>query len=144
MISAPTIMKVRCSTVAARSVRPNNAGTKRISTGRPQISAGAEERADQAAKPADDHHEQNQERLVDVEALGFGGAEPEERHHRAGDAAIERRHREGEQLGLIELDADQLGGDVHVAHRHPHAADAAAHQIGGEQVISTTIDSTTR
>ena len=31
-------------------------------------------------------------------------------------------------------DADDLGGDVHVAHRHPHAADPAAHQVlGGER-----------
>jgi hypothetical protein len=92
----------------------------------------AHEGADERAQAADDDHEQQQEALVDVEGLGLGRAEPQEHHHRAGDAGVERRHGEGEELGVEQADAHQLRGDVHVAHRHPHAADAAMHEIGGE------------
>ena len=40
-------------------------------------------------------------------------------------------------------DADQLGGDVHVADRHPGAADAAAHQVRRDpgRARTTTISS---
>ena len=60
-------------------------------------------------------------------------AEMEEGPQRAGDAAIERADREGEQLGAQQRDADDLGGDVHVADRHPGAADAPAHEVLGDQ-----------
>ena len=60
-------------------------------------------------------------------------SELEVQQHRAGDAAIERADGEGRELGLHRPDADQLGGDVHVADRHPRAADAAAHQVLGDQ-----------
>src|SRR5262249_24558744 len=46
---------------------------------------------------------------------------------------IERGHREGRELGVQRPDADDLGGDIHVANGHPHAPDSAANQIlGGE------------
>ena len=41
----------------------------------------------------------------------------------------ERADREGGELGVDRADADHLGGDVHVAHRHPGPAHVAAHQV---------------
>ncbi len=132
MISAPTMMYCRCSTVADCSGRPI-AGDERAQHDRQdEDQRGAEERAGEAAEPADDDHEQDEEALVDVEHGGFRAAVPEEHQHRAGDAAVERRDREGEQLGRQQPDADQLGRDVHVAHRHPHAPDAAVHEVRRE------------
>ena len=50
------------------------------------------------------------------------------------DADIEGGDRERRELRMERPDADDLGGDVHVAHRHPHAADPPAHQVlGGER-----------
>src|SRR5450631_4007069 len=100
--------------------------------GQTEYQGGAEERTEQAAEAADDDHKQNEKRLIDAEALGLRVAEPQEDQHGARDAAVERRYREGEQLGRIEFDADQLGGDVHVAHRHPGTPDAPADQVRGE------------
>ena len=39
MISAPTIMNCRCSTVAERTVQPKNSGVARMTIGKPQIKA---------------------------------------------------------------------------------------------------------
>ena len=41
----------------------------------------------------------DQKALIDGEHFGLGAAIPQEHHHRAGHAAIERRDGEGEQLG---------------------------------------------
>ena len=83
MISAPTIMNGRCSTVAASIGSPRYSGSDAQHDRQAPDEGRAEERADQAAEPADDHHEQDQEGLVDVEAVGLRGAEPEEHHQRA-------------------------------------------------------------
>ncbi len=61
---------------------------------------GAEERAEDAAEAADDDHEQDLERAVDVEGAGLDRARIDEGPHRAGDAAVERADGEGEQLGF--------------------------------------------
>src|SRR5579871_6846391 len=53
-----------------------------------------EKRAGQAAKAADDYHEKDAERQVDIEAVGFRCAEPQKHHHGAGNAAVERRYGE--------------------------------------------------
>ena len=65
----------------------------------------------------------------------WGSTDPEvgERPERPGHAAVEGADREREQLGLQHRDADDLGGDVHVADRHPGAAEAAAHEVLGGQ-----------
>ena len=47
----------------------------------------AEKSADDRAETADDDDEQNLEREIDVESLGFRRAEPKEDHQRSGDAA---------------------------------------------------------
>ena len=95
---------------------------------------GAEEGAEDAAEAADDDHEQDLERAVDLEGAGLDRARIDEGPHRTGDAAVERAQGEGQQLCLQRADADDLGGDVHVADRHPGAPDAAAHQtLGGER-----------
>src|SRR5260221_615220 len=94
---------------------------------------GAEERAEDAAEAADDHHEENLERAVDVEGERLDAAGIDERPQRPGNADVERADGKGRELGGKRLDADDLGGDVHVADRHPRAPDAAADQVlGGE------------
>src|SRR4029434_3364951 len=52
---------------------------------------GAEERAQDAPQPADDHHEQHEEREVDVEGERLRAAEVEEHVLRARHPAVERR-----------------------------------------------------
>ena len=72
------------------------------------------------------------ERLIEGERLPR--AEMTNAHSAPATPMIERADRESRQLGLQRADADDLGGDVHVADRHPHAADAAAHDVlGGER-----------
>src|SRR5206468_4316427 len=66
----------------------------------------AEERADQATKPADDYHEKQDERLIYIEGLRLRCAEPEEDHHRASDPGDEGGYGEGEELGSQQADAD--------------------------------------
>ena len=56
---------------------------------------GAEEAAEDRAEPADDDHEQQLERAVDVEGQRLPGAEVDEGPQRAGDADDERDDREG-------------------------------------------------
>ncbi|MPL60737.1 hypothetical protein SDC9_06298 [bioreactor metagenome] len=91
---------------------------------------GAEDRA----KPADDHHEEDQEGLVDAEGLAdLGRAEIDREEQRPGDADEERADGEGGDLGGQRVHPDDLGGDVHVADRHPLAADGAAGEIAGDQ-----------
>src|SRR5215813_3703058 len=58
-----------------------------------------EERTQDAAEPPDDHHEQDQERQRDVEGERLGAAEIQEHELRPRDAAIERAHGEGQELG---------------------------------------------
>ena len=94
---------------------------------------GAEEGAKDAAQPTDDHHEQNLEGAVDVETLRLHRAKIEKYVHCAGDPAIERADREGDQFGAQQVDPDDLGGNIHVAHRHPGPADRAAHQVLHQQ-----------
>src|ERR1700759_3263398 len=55
----------------------------------------SEEGADKTSEPANNDHEQDEERLVDAEHGWLGAAVPEEDHQRAGDAAIVRRYGEG-------------------------------------------------
>ena len=92
----------------------------------------AHERAQEAAGAADDHHEQDLERNVDAETRRLGGAKPQEHHRRPGDAAVEGRYGEGQELGPQETDAHQLGGDIHVADHHPGPADPATDEIRGD------------
>ena len=51
------------------------------------------------SQPADDDHEQHQERQVDVEGQRLRAAEVEEDQLGAGHAAVERRDPEGQELG---------------------------------------------
>ena len=94
---------------------------------------GAEEGAENRAQPADDDHEQHLEGAVDLEGQGFHRARIDEGPERAGDADVEGADGEGRELGPERPDADDLGGDIHVANGHPGAADAAAHQVLGNQ-----------
>src|SRR3546814_13972037 len=87
---------------------------------------GAEERAEDRPEPADDHHEQDLEGAVDVEGQRLPRAEAQEPPHGAGDADHEGADGEGAQLRNQRPDADDLGGDVHVADRHPRPAGLAA------------------
>ena len=95
---------------------------------------GAQHAAQDRAQAADDDHEQELEGAVDVEGRRLPRAEIDEGPQRARHADQERRHGEGGELGVHRPDADDLGGDVHVADRHPLAADMAAHDVlGGER-----------
>src|SRR5262249_58986456 len=49
----------------------------------------AKKRAGQAAKPADDNHEKNEEAQIDVEHCRLGTAVPEENQQRSCNAAVE-------------------------------------------------------
>ena len=119
MISAPTMMKVMCSTVAERDRQAEARRHQRAARSADSRSAPRPGRS-RTGCPSPPMMTMNRTRkLWLMSKRGLGAAVPEENHHRAGDAAIERRHREGEQLGRQQADADQLGGDVHVAHRHP-------------------------
>ncbi len=93
----------------------------------------AQERAQDRAEAADDHHEQQLERPVDVEGQRLPGAEIDEGPERTGDADHERGHGKGRELGIERPDAHQLGGDIHVADRHPLPAEVAAHEVLGDE-----------
>src|SRR5204863_8375385 len=58
-----------------------------------QDEGGAEERAEDRAEPADDDHEQDLERTVDVEGERLPGAEIDERPQRAGNTDDKGRQR---------------------------------------------------
>ena len=94
---------------------------------------GAEERAEHAAQPADDDHEEHEERQVDVERQRLGAAEVEEDELGARHPAVERADREGEELGAERAHADDLGRDVAVADRHPRTAHPPAHEVLRDQ-----------
>ncbi len=49
----------------------------------------------------------------------------------AGDARVEGADREREQLGAQQVDAEDLRGDVAVAHGDEGAADVGAREVGG-------------
>ena len=88
------------------------------------------ERAKDRPQPADDDHEQHQERLLDAERLAhLDRAQIDAEEQRPRDADKERRHREGRQLGGQRIHPDDLGGDVHVADRHPPAPHRPARQV---------------
>src|SRR6266403_3934735 len=93
---------------------------------------GAEERAQDTAQAADDHHEEDEKRDADVERQGLRAPEVEEHEPRPGHAAVERADPEGEELRPQRPHADDLGGDVAVADRHPRTADAPPHQVLGD------------
>src|SRR5215471_5554852 len=94
---------------------------------------GAEEGPQDASHPADDYHEEDLEGAVQVEGLRLDRAQVREGPQRPGDAAVEGADAEGEELGLQHRDPDDLRGDVHVADRHPRAAQAAPHEVLGGQ-----------
>src|SRR5437870_10163437 len=94
---------------------------------------GAEEGPHDAAQAADDHHEQDEERDADVERQRLGAAEIEEHQLGSGHPAVERADGEREQLRPQRTHADDLGGDVAVADRHPGPANATAHQVLGDE-----------
>src|SRR5256885_14315351 len=85
---------------------------------------GAEE--EQAA--ADDNHRQVIDRHRQLEHLVIGDAERVAVEH-ASDPGVEGRDRERPELVAEDVDADDLGGDVLVAHGDEGAANAAAHQV---------------
>src|SRR5438552_13584157 len=72
---------------------------------------GPEDRAQHEAEPADDDHGQVVDGDADLELLVVGDTE-EVRVEHAGDAGVERRDREGQQLVAEDVDADDLGCDV--------------------------------
>jgi len=75
----------------------------------------------------------NWKRAVDVECRRLPRAQVHEAPQRAGHADDEAADRERGQLGVDRADADHRGGHVHVADRHPFAADRAAHQVLRQQ-----------
>ncbi|KAG0763533.1 hypothetical protein G6F22_018408 [Rhizopus arrhizus] len=93
----------------------------------------AEEAADDRAQPADDHHEQQLERTRQVERQRLPRTQVDVAPQGAGHADDERTDGERGELGVHGPDADDGGGHVHVADRHPLAADGAAHQVLGQQ-----------
>ncbi len=92
----------------------------------------AEERTEDRTKPADDHHEENLERAVDREGERLPRTEIDEGPERTGHTDDEGRDRKRHQLGIERADADEFGSDVHVADRHPLAAEIAAHEVLGD------------
>ncbi len=66
-----------------------------------------------------------------------GGRLPRAQVHkapqRAGQADDETADGKSGELGIHGTYADHAGGDVHVAHGHPFAANGTAHQVLGEQ-----------
>ncbi len=124
MISAPKIMNVRCdaSAVAIGMPKPD-VGSAVQTIGSDDDERGAEEAAHDRAQTADDDHEQQLERTIDDERRRLPRAQVDEAPQRAGHADEERADREGCELGVHRTDADHLGGHVHVADRHPLAAD---------------------
>src|SRR2546430_9324105 len=89
---------------------------------------GAEDRAQHRAEPTDDDHGQIVDRHPELELLVVGDAE-EVRVEHAGDAGVERRDREGQQLVTEDVDPDDLGGDVLVADGDERAPHARAHEV---------------
>src|SRR5712664_3846227 len=89
---------------------------------------GPEDRAQHGAEPADDDHGQVVDGDRDLELLVVGDAE-EVRVEDAGDARVEGRDGEGQELVPEDVDADQLGGDVVVPDGDEGAPDAAAHEV---------------
>src|SRR5271165_6421712 len=83
----------------------------------------AEKGSQDAACPPDDHHEQDAERKIEVERLRLHRAQIGVCIQGSCDAAVKRADGESQQLGSHDADADDFGGDVHVAYRHPGAAD---------------------
>ncbi len=119
--------------VAVLSGRPSVVGTRFRKIGSSVMKAAPKKAAEDAAQATDDDHEQDIERPVEIERRRFDGAQEHEGQQRTGDAAIERADREREQLGAQRPDADDLGGDVHVADRHPGAAGVRSHQVLGDE-----------
>src|SRR5207245_11441026 len=79
----------------------------------------AEERSQDRAEPADDHHEQDEEGQRDVEGGRLGAAEVEEDELRGGDPAVERADDEGEEVRSVRPYTDVLGSGVTLATRYP-------------------------
>ena len=133
MMSAPTIMKVRCCTVSAPMSQSDGRQDGAQDDRQDPDEGSAEIAADQAAEPADDRHEQDLEGEPYREGGRLGRAQPEEHHHRSGKTANIGRHGEGRELCRERPDADQLRRDVHVAGHHPRPADMAAQDVLHEQ-----------
>src|SRR5689334_18982992 len=93
----------------------------------------AEIRPEDRSHAADDDHEEQRERQVEVERERFPGTEVQEAPQRAGDAAVERAHAEGGELRVHRADADHLRGDVHVARRHPGTPEVATREVLRDQ-----------
>src|SRR4029077_3621985 len=90
----------------------------------------SEYRAENRTKPADDYHRQIIDRDGDLKLLVIGysqiiGVED------AGHTSVKRRYRECCELVAEDVDADDFGGYVLIAHCDEGPADAAAHQVCG-------------
>ena len=70
--------------------------------------------------------------MVDVKTLDFSRAKPEEHHHRARYATVERRDRKCGQFGIKRTNSHQFGCNVHVTDHHPGATDTAMDDIGSD------------
>src|SRR5260370_27418412 len=93
----------------------------------------AQKRSHDRSKTADNYHEKELERSIDIQRQGLARAQMDEGPERAGDTNDERRDRERRQLRVQRANADDLSGDVHVANRHPLTANHAARQVFRQQ-----------
>ena len=91
---------------------------------RKEYKARAEKASQHAAEPADDHHGENLDRMVEVELLRRHVAQIADHQHRADDAADKRARPEREQLELEGIDADDLGRIVLLADSGKRAAES--------------------
>src|ERR1700736_1855782 len=88
-----------------------------------------DERTHDRSQPADDHHKQKLQRTVDRERQRLPRAQIDERPECARHADDKRGDRESRELCVERPDADQLGGDVHIADCHPLSAEIAANEV---------------
>ena len=134
MISTPNTIACRLLISATPGCSPSKWGRVVEENRQQHHETGAEKGAENTPEAADDDHEQDLEGALDVERQRLDARGVDERPERARDADVERADAESEQLGAQRTDADDLGREVHVADRHPHSADPAAHHVlGGER-----------
>src|ERR1700694_3673679 len=87
------------------------------------------ERTHDRSQPADDHHEQKLQRTVDRERERLPRTQIDERPKCARHTDDKRRDCESREIGVERPDADQFGGNVHIADCHPLPAEIAANEV---------------
>ncbi len=91
-----------------------------------------EQTAHNRAQAADDDHEQQLEREINIERGRLPGSEMNEGPECARDADNEAAHGERGQLGTHRRNSDHAGRHIHVARGHPFATLTATHQVFDE------------